>query len=44
MAGDNHGAEAQEEPQAQEDLGQQQATQAPLSSPLHLATSHAHAV
>ena len=25
MAGDAHGAEAQEEPQAQEDLGQQQA-------------------
>ncbi len=27
MAGDNHGAEKQKEPQAQEDLGQHQATQ-----------------
>lgn len=27
MAGDNHGDETQEEPQAQEDLGQQQAAQ-----------------
>ncbi|MBP3883771.1 MAG: hypothetical protein J6D54_02375 [Olsenella sp.] len=27
MAGDNHGAETQEEPQAQEDLGQQQTAQ-----------------
>lgn len=27
MAGDNHGAETQKEPQAQEDLGQHQATQ-----------------
>lgn len=27
MAGDNHGDKTQEEPQAQEDLGQQQAAQ-----------------